>query len=52
VFRYLDSIGIANFVEITKKYADLGAMYQAPQMLIDMAAKGESFFGTQQQGSI
>lgn len=52
VFRYLDSIGIDNFVEITKKYADLGAMYQAPQMLIDMAAKGESFFGTQQQGSI
>ncbi|WP_394128319.1 fatty acid oxidation complex subunit alpha FadB [Vibrio hepatarius] len=52
VFRYLDSIGIANFVEITKKYADLGAMYQAPQMLIDMAAKGESFYGTQQQGSI
>ncbi|MGD8233474.1 fatty acid oxidation complex subunit alpha FadB [Vibrio sp. TRT 1302] len=52
VFRYLDSIGIAEFVEMTKKYADLGAMYQAPQLLIDMAAKGETFYGTQQQGSI
>jgi 3-hydroxyacyl-CoA dehydrogenase/enoyl-CoA hydratase/3-hydroxybutyryl-CoA epimerase/enoyl-CoA isomerase len=27
-------------------------MYQVPQMLIDMAAKGESFYGAQQQGSI
>ncbi|WP_274883358.1 fatty acid oxidation complex subunit alpha FadB [Vibrio harveyi] len=52
VFRYLDSVGIAEFVAMAKQYSELGAMYQVPQMLIDMAAKGESFYGTQQQGSI
>ncbi|AGQ99557.1 TPA: fatty acid oxidation complex subunit alpha FadB [Vibrio parahaemolyticus] len=52
VFRYLDSVGIAEFVEMAKQHADLGAMYHVPQMLIDMAAKGESFYGAQQQGSI
>ncbi len=37
---------------MAKQYSELGAMYQVPQMLIDMAAKGESFYGAQQQGSI
>ncbi|EGQ7800344.1 fatty acid oxidation complex subunit alpha FadB [Vibrio parahaemolyticus] len=52
VFRYLDSVGIAEFVKMAKQHAGLGAMYHVPQMLIDMAAKGESFYGAQQQGSI
>ena len=52
VFRYLDSVGIAEFVAMAKQYSERGAMYQVPQMLIDMAAKGESFYGAQQQGSI
>ncbi|EGR0748096.1 multifunctional fatty acid oxidation complex subunit alpha [Vibrio parahaemolyticus] len=52
VFRYLDRVGIAEFVEMAKQHAGLGAMYHVPQMLIDMAAKGESFYGAQQQGSI
>ena len=52
VFRYLDTIGIDTFVEQAKQFADLGAMYQVPQLLINMAAKGESFYGNQQQGSI
>ncbi|HHF2978592.1 TPA: fatty acid oxidation complex subunit alpha FadB [Vibrio diabolicus] len=52
VFRYLDSVGIAEYVEMAKQHAELGAMYQVPQMLIDMAAKGESFYGAQLQGSI
>ncbi|MBA5764189.1 fatty acid oxidation complex subunit alpha FadB [Vibrio sp. 404] len=52
VFRYLDTIGIDTFVEQAKQFADLGAMYHVPQLLIDMAAKGESFYGNQQQGSI
>ncbi|NRF64597.1 fatty acid oxidation complex subunit alpha FadB [Vibrio coralliilyticus] len=52
VFRYLDSVGIAEFVAMAEQHQDLGAMYQVPQMLIDMAAKGETFYGTQQHGSI
>ncbi|CCN33327.1 Fatty acid oxidation complex subunit alpha (Includes: Enoyl-CoA hydratase/Delta(3)-cis-Delta(2)-trans-enoyl-CoA isomerase/3-hydroxybutyryl-CoA epimerase; 3-hydroxyacyl-CoA dehydrogenase) [Vibrio nigripulchritudo SO65] len=52
VFRYLDSIGIAEFVAMAEPYADLGAMYQPPQMLIDMAERGESFYQTQQAGTL
>ena len=52
VFRYLDSVGIAEFVAMAEQHQGLGAMYQVPQMLIDMAAKGETFYGTQQHGSI
>ncbi|WP_353958836.1 hypothetical protein [Vibrio ostreicida] len=52
VFRYLDSVGIAEFVAMASQYSSLGAMYQVPQMLINMAEKGERFYGTQQQGSI
>jgi 3-hydroxyacyl-CoA dehydrogenase/enoyl-CoA hydratase/3-hydroxybutyryl-CoA epimerase/enoyl-CoA isomerase len=52
VFRYLDSVGIGHFVEIAKSYQDLGAMYQVPQLLLDMAAKGESFYDGQQASSL
>ena len=52
VFRYLDSVGISNFVEMAKGYQDLGAMYQVPQMLIDMAEKGESFYDAQRVSSL
>ncbi|MDR9828759.1 fatty acid oxidation complex subunit alpha FadB [Vibrio sp. FNV 38] len=47
VFRYLDSIGIAKFITMTKQYSELGAMYQAPQLLIDMAEKGRTFYDQQ-----
>ncbi|UWN51567.1 Fatty acid oxidation complex subunit alpha [Alcanivorax sp. ALC70] len=43
--RYIDSIGTKAFAELCDKYAHLGALYEAPQMLKDKAAKGESFFG-------
>ena len=52
VFRYLDSVGIANFVETAKGYQNLGAMYQVPQLLLDMAEKGESFYDAQQASSL
>ena len=52
VFRYLDSVGIANFVETAKGYQDLGAMYQVPQLLLDMAEKGESFYDAQRASSL
>ncbi|OEF08030.1 fatty acid oxidation complex subunit alpha FadB [Vibrio genomosp. F10] len=52
VFRYLDSVGINNFVEMAKGYQQLGAMYQVPQSLIDMAEKGERFYDAQQASSL
>ncbi|MEH0690063.1 fatty acid oxidation complex subunit alpha FadB [Vibrio cholerae] len=52
VFRYLDSVGIAEFVAMAQQYSDLGAMYQVPKLLKTMAEKGETFYGQQQQSSI
>jgi 3-hydroxyacyl-CoA dehydrogenase/enoyl-CoA hydratase/3-hydroxybutyryl-CoA epimerase/enoyl-CoA isomerase len=52
VFRYLDTLGLNQYLAMADKYQHLGAMYQVPQLLIDMASKGESFYGSQQQGSI
>ncbi|MCH8543712.1 MAG: fatty acid oxidation complex subunit alpha FadB [Alcanivorax sp.] len=43
--RYIDSIGAKEFVALCDKYAHLGGIYEAPQLLKDMAAKGQSFFG-------
>ena len=47
--RYMESQGLAAFVESTKKYQALGELYAAPQSLVEKAAKGESFFGTKEQ---
>jgi hypothetical protein len=30
----------------------VGAMYQVPQMLVDMAGIGDTFYGAPQQGAI
>ncbi|MCC4800449.1 multifunctional fatty acid oxidation complex subunit alpha [Enterovibrio norvegicus] len=51
VFRYLDTIGLANYVEMADKLADLGAVYHVPQGLRDKAAKGEGYFDAQRQSA-
>lgn len=43
--RYIDSIGVAEFVALADKYADLGALYTPTAKLREMAAKGQKFFG-------
>ncbi len=43
--RYIDSIGTKEFVEMTNKYADLGASYKVPKLLADMASNDIKFFG-------
>jgi len=43
--RHIDSIGVKEFVALCEQYAHLGPLYEAPQMLKDMAANGQSFFG-------
>ncbi|HFS8459577.1 fatty acid oxidation complex subunit alpha FadB [Vibrio cholerae] len=52
VFRYLDTIGIANYVAMAEKYADLGALYQVPQLLKNMAQQGTSFYSAQQASAL
>jgi 3-hydroxyacyl-CoA dehydrogenase/enoyl-CoA hydratase/3-hydroxybutyryl-CoA epimerase/enoyl-CoA isomerase len=43
--RYIDQTGVANFLGMADKYASLGKLYEAPQLLRDMAANGKKFFG-------
>lgn len=43
--RYVDQMGIANYVALCEKYAHLGKAYEAPQLLQDMAAANQKFFG-------
>ena len=43
--RYMDSVGMAKFVEICDKYAELGNLYKPTDRMREMAANGESYFG-------
>ncbi|MBU2284160.1 MAG: fatty acid oxidation complex subunit alpha FadB, partial [Gammaproteobacteria bacterium] len=43
--RYIDSIGVAEFVALADKYADLGPLYHPTAKLREMAANGQSFYG-------
>lgn len=42
--RYIDQIGVANYVELCHRYAHLGKAYEAPAKLVAMAANGETFY--------
>lgn len=42
--RYIDSIGTQEFVTIAEKYTDLGAAYNVPKLLADMASNNIQFF--------
>jgi 3-hydroxyacyl-CoA dehydrogenase/enoyl-CoA hydratase/3-hydroxybutyryl-CoA epimerase/enoyl-CoA isomerase len=43
--RYVDQFGAAKFVALADQLAPLGRIYEAPQLLRDMAAAGRKFFG-------
>jgi 3-hydroxyacyl-CoA dehydrogenase/enoyl-CoA hydratase/3-hydroxybutyryl-CoA epimerase/enoyl-CoA isomerase len=43
--RYVDQMGAAKFVALADQFAALGKLYEAPQLLRDMAAAGRKFFG-------
>ncbi len=45
VFRYIETMGLQNFVELADKYAHLGPIYQISDGLREMAANGKSYFG-------
>ncbi|WP_086981909.1 fatty acid oxidation complex subunit alpha FadB [Vibrio aphrogenes] len=47
VFRYLDSIGLNNYIQTASQFSELGPMYRVPQLLIEMAEKGETFYSNQ-----
>lgn len=43
--RYMDTVGMAEFVALCDKYADLGNLYKPTARMREMAANGESYFG-------
>jgi len=44
--RYIDQMGLDNYLALCEKYAHLGKAYEAPQKIRDMAAAGETFYAT------
>ena len=44
--RYLETLGLANFIAMADKYAHLGEIYQVTDGLREMAASGKSYFTT------
>ncbi|WP_154115076.1 fatty acid oxidation complex subunit alpha FadB [Vibrio cincinnatiensis] len=52
VFRYLDTLGLDNYITMAKQHQHLGAMYHVPSLLLDMAEKGQSFYPTQKPISL
>ncbi|WP_432468655.1 fatty acid oxidation complex subunit alpha FadB [Agarivorans sp. Z349TD_8] len=47
VFRYLDSMGLAEYVALADQYAALGPLYQVTDGLRAKAAAGETYYATQ-----
>ncbi|MFA3791594.1 fatty acid oxidation complex subunit alpha FadB [Aliiglaciecola sp. SL4] len=44
VFRYIETMGLSNFVALADKYAHLGPIYQITDGVREMAASGKSYF--------
>ena len=42
--RYVDTMGLANFVALADKYADLGEIYQVTDKTRAMAQSGQVFY--------
>jgi 3-hydroxyacyl-CoA dehydrogenase/enoyl-CoA hydratase/3-hydroxybutyryl-CoA epimerase/enoyl-CoA isomerase len=45
VFRYVDEMGMANFVAMADSLKHLGAPYEVTDKMREMAANGESYYG-------
>lgn len=44
VLKYIDFIGVKNFVELCDKYFDLGVMYELIVKFCEMVVNGELFY--------
>ena len=42
--RYVDSMGVANFVALADKYAELGAMFEVTAAMRDKAAANGRYY--------
>lgn len=43
--KYADTLGLANVIEMAKKYESLGKLYEPTERMKEMAANGESYYG-------
>lgn len=43
--RYIDTVGLANFVALADRYKDISPLYHVTDKMREMAANGESYFG-------
>jgi 3-hydroxyacyl-CoA dehydrogenase/enoyl-CoA hydratase/3-hydroxybutyryl-CoA epimerase/enoyl-CoA isomerase len=44
IFRFIETMGLTNFVALADKYADLGPVYQISDGVREMAASNKSYF--------
>lgn len=44
IFRYIETMGLQNFVDLADKYAELGPIYQVSEGVREMARTGKSYF--------
>lgn len=44
ILRYVEDLGLKNYVNTAQQYAHLGPLYQVPEKLKTMIANGESFY--------
>ncbi|WP_394132322.1 fatty acid oxidation complex subunit alpha FadB [Shewanella maritima] len=44
VFRFIDTMGVANFVALADKYAHLGGLYQVTDTMRELAANNGSYY--------
>lgn len=42
--RYIDQVGLDNYLALCDKYAHLGKAYEAPQLIRDMVKDGKTFY--------
>jgi 3-hydroxyacyl-CoA dehydrogenase / enoyl-CoA hydratase / 3-hydroxybutyryl-CoA epimerase / enoyl-CoA isomerase len=45
IFQWIDTMGVAKFVDMADQYADLGAAYQVTDGMRQMAANNQSYYG-------
>lgn len=52
VCRYLDELGIENYIEMASQYQDLGPLYRVPELLYKMQAEQQTFYAQQPNSAL
>lgn len=52
VCRYLDELGIENYIKMASQYQDLGPLYRVPELLYKMQAEQQTFYAQQPNSAL